>query len=507
MLSRTLRAIIAAKTAARVRPAAVARSYRVFHAKPVRGAFGAGSRRMFSSLPDHEALGMPALSPTMEQGNIAEWSVVEGQEISAGDALAQIETDKATVDFEATDDGYVAKILVPAGSQDVPVGTPLLVIVTEQSDIAAFANYSADAAAAPAPAAAAPAAAAPAPAAAAPAPAAAPVKTTMVTVREALNSAMDEELARDETVFLMGEEVAEYNGAYKISKGLWAKYGDKRVIDTPITEMGFAGLGVGAGLGGLRPIIEFMTWNFAMQGVDHIINSAAKARYMSGGQLGCPIVFRGPNGAAAAVGAQHSQCFGAWYSHCPGLYTIAPYNSRDAKGLMKAAIRDNNPVAFLEDEVSYGKEFPMTDEELSEDYVLPIGKAHIEREGTDITFIGYSRWVGVALEAAEELEKIGVSAEVINLRSLRPLDTECIINSVMKTNHVVTVEGGWPQSGIGAEIIATIMETEAFDYLDAPVERICGADIPMPYTASLEAQAIPQSFNVVNASKRVLNIK
>merc|ERR1711871_1895944 len=327
-----------------------------------------------------------------------------------------------------------------------------------------------------------------------------------MTVREALNSALDEELARDDSVFLLGEEVAEYNGAYKISKGLWNKYGDDRVMDTPITEMGFAGIAVGAALTGLRPICEFMTFNFSMQAIDHVINSAAKARYMSGGQLGCPIVFRGPNGAAAAVGAQHSQCFGAWYSHCPGLFTLAPYNSRDAKGLMKAAIRDDNPVAFLEDEVSYGRELPMTDEELSEDFVLPIGKANIEREGTDITFIGYSRWVGVALEAAEELEKIGVSAEVINLRSLRPLDTDTIIQSVMKTNHVLTVEGGWPQSGIGAELIATIMETEAFDYLDAPVERICGADIPMPYTASLEQQALPQSFNVVNASKRVLNM-
>jgi len=447
---------------------------------------------------------MPALSPTMEAGNLAAWSVEVGTEVSAGDVLAQIETDKATVDFECTDDGVVAKLLVEAGAQEVPVGAPLLVIVNDKADVAAFANFAPGAAATPAAAAPAPAAAAPA--AAAPAPAA-PVATTMVTVREALNSAMDEELGRDEKVFLMGEEVAEYNGAYKISKGLWAKYGDKRVIDTPITEMGFAGLGVGAGLGGLRPIIEFMTWNFAMQGVDHIINSAAKARYMSGGQLGCPIVFRGPNGAAAAVGAQHSQCFGAWYSHCPGIFTLAPYNSRDAKGLLKAAIRDDNPVVFLEDEVSYGREFPMTDEEMSEDFVLEIGKANIERAGTDITLVGYSRWVGVALEAAEALEAIGVSAEVINLRSLRPLDSETIIESVKKTNHMVTVEGGWPQSGIGAELIATVMETEAFDYLDAPVERICGADIPMPYTASLEAQAIPQQTNVVNAAKRVLNIK
>lgn len=326
----------------------------------------------------------------------------------------------------------------------------------------------------------------------------------MVTVREALNTAMDEEMARDDSVFIMGEEVAEYNGAYKITKGLWNKYGDDRVIDTPITEMGFAGMCVGAGLGGLRPICEFMTFNFSMQAIDHVINSAAKARYMSGGQLACPIVFRGPNGAAAAVGAQHSQCFGAWYSHCPGLYTLAPFNSRDAKGLMKAAIRDNNPTVFLEDEVSYGKEFEMTAEEMSEDYVMEIGKANVEREGTDVTFIAYSRWVGVALAAAEELAKEGVSAEVLNLRSLRPLDRDAISKSVMKTNRCVTLEGGWPSSGIGAEIIATIMEGEAFDYLDAPIERLCGADVPMPYTAWLEAQAVPQPNNAVAAARRVL---
>jgi len=391
---------------------------------------------------------------------------------------------------------------VAAGSQDVPVGTPLVVIVEDEADIAAFANFDGSAPAA--------AAAAPAPAAAAtpdPVPAAAAAGgTTMVTVRDALNTALDEELARDDAVFIMGEEVAEYNGAYKITKGLWSKYGDKRVIDTPITEMGFAGIGVGAGLTGLRPVVEFMTFNFAMQAIDQIINSAAKARYMSGGQLGCPIVFRGPNGAAAAVGAQHSQCFGAWYSHCPGMFVLAPYNSRDAKGLMKAAIRDDNPVVFLEDEISYGREFPMTDAEMSDDFTLPIGKANVEREGTDITIIGYSRWVGTAMDAAEELAKVGVSAEVVNLRSLRPLDTETIHASVKKTNHVVTVEGGWPQSGIGAELIASIVETDAFNYLDAPIERICGADIPMPYTLSLEAQAIPQTHNVVNACKRVLNI-
>merc|ERR1712216_271268 len=328
-------------------------------------------------------------------------------------------------------------------------------------------------------------------------------KSTL-TVREALNSAMDEEISRDDNVFLLGEEVAQYNGAYKISKGLWNKNGDDRIIDTPITEMGFAGMAVGAALTGLRPICEFMTFNFSMQAIDHVINSAAKGKYMSGGQLSCPIVFRGPNGAAAAVGAQHSQCFAAWFSSCPGIFTLAPYNSRDAKGLLKAAIRDNNPVVFLEDEISYGKEFEMTEEEMSDDFVLPIGKANIEREGADITLIGYSRWVGVAMEAAEELAKEGISAEVINLRSIRPLDKDTIFNSVKKTNHCITVEGGWPQSGVGADIISSIMETDAFNYLDAPVERICGADIPMPYTASLEAQAIPQSHNVVNAAKRAL---
>jgi len=466
-----------------------------------------------SSLPEHVVEGMPALSPTMETGNIAAWMVEEGQEVGAGDVLAQIETDKATVDMETTDSGFIAKILVPGGAQEVPVNTPLCVIVQDADDVAAFASYTGDAPAAAAPAAAAPAAAAPAPApapaAAAPAPASSVRQGpfTMVTVRDALNTALDQELSRDDRVFIMGEEVAEYNGAYKITKGLWAKYGDKRVIDTPITEMGFTGIGVGAAMTGTRPVIEFMTWNFAMQSIDQIINSAAKGRYMSGGQLSCPIVFRGPNGAAAAVGAQHSQCFAAWYGHCPGLWVLAPYDAKDAKGLMKAAIRDDNPVVFLEDELSYGREFGMTEEEMSDDFCLPIGKACIEKEGTDITLIGYSRWVGVALEAAEELAKIGVNAEVVNLRSIRPLDRETINASVKKTNHCVTVEGGWPQHGVGAEIIASIMETDTFNYLDAPIERICGADIPMPYTLSLEAQAIPQSHNVVNAAKRVLNIQ
>eukprot|EP00656_Telonema_subtile_P023229 TRINITY_DN245_c0_g1_i1.p1 TRINITY_DN245_c0_g1~~TRINITY_DN245_c0_g1_i1.p1 ORF type:complete len:355 (-),score=115.46 TRINITY_DN245_c0_g1_i1:299-1363(-) len=327
--------------------------------------------------------------------------------------------------------------------------------------------------------------------------------TQKITVREALNSALDEEIANDDSVFVMGEEVAQYNGAYKITKGLWTKYGEERVMDTPITEMGFAGMAVGAALAGLRPVCEFMTFNFSMQAIDHVINSAAKGKYMSGGQLSAPIVFRGPNGAAAAVGAQHSQCFGAWYSHCPGVFTLAPYSAADARGLLKAAIRSNNPVVFLEDELLYGKEFDVSEEVLDKDYTLEIGKAHVEQEGTDVTLVAYSRWVGVALEAAEEMKAKGINCEVLNLRSLRPLDKDAIIKSVKKTNRLVTVEGGWPQSGIGAEVIATVMETEAFDYLDAPAERICGADIPTPYAANLEPEAFPQVKNVVNAITRV----
>eukprot|EP00658_Telonema_sp_P-2_P078520 TRINITY_DN736_c0_g1_i2.p1 TRINITY_DN736_c0_g1~~TRINITY_DN736_c0_g1_i2.p1 ORF type:complete len:312 (-),score=105.48 TRINITY_DN736_c0_g1_i2:321-1256(-) len=304
---------------------------------------------------------------------------------------------------------------------------------------------------------------------------------------------------------LVGSEMCirdRYNGAYKITKGLWTKYGDERVMDTPITEMGFAGIAVGAALTGLRPVCEFMTFNFSMQAIDHVINSAAKGKYMSGGQLSAPIVFRGPNGAAAAVGAQHSQCFGAWYSHCPGVFTIAPYSATDARGLLKAAIRSNNPVVFLEDELLYGQEFEVDSEVLDPDYTLEIGKAHIEKEGADCTIVAYSRWVGLALEAAEKMKAQGVSCEVVNLRSLRPLDTETIVNSVKKTNHLVTVEGGWPQSGIGAEVIAQVMESEAFDYLDAPAERICGADIPTPYAGNLEPEAFPQVNNVVNAVQR-----
>lgn len=326
-----------------------------------------------------------------------------------------------------------------------------------------------------------------------------------MTVRDALNSAMDEEMSRDTTVFLIGEEVGEYQGAYKISRGLFQKYGAERVVDTPITEMGFAGLAVGAAFAGLRPICEFMTWNFSMQAIDHVVNSAAKTFFMSGGKINVPIVFRGPNGAAAGVAAQHSQCFAAWYGSVPGLKVLAPYDVEDARGLLKAAIRDNNPVVFLENELMYGQSFPVTPEILDKDFTLPLGKAKIMREGKDITITAFSRMVGVALQAAEELAKQGYSAEVINLRSIRPLDRDAIINSVKKTSRLVTIEEGWPQSGIGAEQAAIVMESEAFDYLDAPVERVTGVDVPMPYAKSLEALALPKVEDVLKASRRALH--
>ncbi|CAG2113078.1 unnamed protein product [Medioppia subpectinata] len=328
-----------------------------------------------------------------------------------------------------------------------------------------------------------------------------------LTVRDALNSAMDEEMERDESVFLMGEEVAQYDGAYKISRGLWKKWGDKRVIDTPITEYGFAGIAVGAAMAGLRPICEFMTFNFAMQACDHIINSGAKTFYMSAGNVAVPIVFRGPNGAAAGVAAQHSQCYGAWYSHCPGLKVVSPYSAEDCRGLMKAAIRDPDPVVFLENELMYGIPFEVTDEVKSKDFLIPLGKAKIERPGDRVTLVSHSKSVGTCLDAAKELSAQGVECEVINLRSLRPLDEESIIRSVMKTNHLITVEGGWPQSGVGAEICARIIESPAFDYLDAPVVRVTGADVPMPYTKSLEPLSLPQPSDVVLAVKKVLNIQ
>lgn len=333
-----------------------------------------------------------------------------------------------------------------------------------------------------------------------------PLAAKQLTVRDALNQALDEELKRDEKVLLLGEEVAQYDGAYKVSRGLWKKYGDKRVIDTPITEMGFAGIAVGAAMAGLRPVCEFMTFNFSMQAIDHVINSAAKTLYMSAGQVPVPIVFRGPNGAAAGVAAQHSQCFAAWYGSCPGLKVISPYSSEDCKGLLKAAIRDNDPVVFLENELMYGTSFDVGDEVLSEDFLLPIGKAKIERPGKHVTLVAHSKPVGLCLEAAKELESIGVECEVINLRTIRPMDDETIIKSVMKTNHLVTVEGGWPQFGVGAEISARIIESAAFNYLDAPIIRVTGADIPMPYARLLEQNALPQVFNVTESVKRVLNI-
>jgi len=332
------------------------------------------------------------------------------------------------------------------------------------------------------------------------------VLNAKITVRDALNSAIDEEMERDEKVFLIGEEVAQYDGAYKVSRGLWRKYGDRRVVDSPITEMGLGGLTCGAAMAGLRPICEFMTFNFSMQAIDHIINSAAKQFYMTAGNIAVPIVFRGPNGAAAGVGAQHSQCFGAWYSHCPGLKVVSPYSAEDCRGLLKSAIRDNDPVICLENELMYGITFDIDDSTLSKDFLIPIGKAKIERAGDRITLVSHSKPVGLCLEAAEQLAKEGINCEVINLRSLRPLDEETIINSVMKTNHLVTVEGGWPQSGIGSEICARIMESPAFDYLDAPVVRVTGADVPMPYAETLEKQALPQVNDVILSVKKVLNL-
>ncbi|MQP63748.1 pyruvate dehydrogenase complex E1 component subunit beta [Niveispirillum sp. SYP-B3756] len=446
---------------------------------------------------------MPALSPTMTEGKLAKWLKKEGDTVKSGDVLAEIETDKATMEVEAVDEGTLLKILVPEGTENVAVNTPIASIGEE--------GESADAAPAPAPVAAKPAeTAAPAPAAApAPVPAQAKspasdedrffkeVKTQ--TVREALRDAMAEEMRGDETVLLMGEEVAEYQGAYKISQGLLQEFGAKRVIDTPITEHGFTGLAVGAAFGGLRPIVEFMTMNFSMQAIDHIINSAAKTLYMSGGQMGCPIVFRGPNGAAARVGAQHSQCYASWYAHVPGLKVLAPYSAADAKGLLRAAIRDPNPVVFLENEILYGHSF---DVPTDPDFILPIGKAKIERAGTDVTIVAYSICVGHALAAAEKLAAEGISAEVINLRSIRPLDVDTIVESVKKTNRLVSVEESWPFAGIGSEMAAVMME-HAFDYLDAPVVRVCAKDVPLPYAANLEKLALPQPDDVVAAVKSV----
>ncbi|CAH1670652.1 pyruvate dehydrogenase complex E1 component subunit beta [Chelatococcus asaccharovorans] len=464
---------------------------------------------------------MPALSPTMESGKLSKWLKKEGDSVRSGDVLAEIETDKATMEVEAVDEGTLAKILIPEGSEDVAVNTPIAVIAGEGEDVSAAAsakpaeapkpssNESTSEAAAremKAPEAPKPASPAPSAVSVPPQPKAQPdpevpegTEFVQMTVREALRDAMAEEMRRDEAVFVMGEEVAEYQGAYKVTQGLLQEFGARRVVDTPITEHGFTGLGVGAAFTGLKPIVEFMTFNFAMQAIDQIINSSAKTLYMSGGQLGCSIVFRGPNGAAARVAAQHSQDYASWYSHIPGLTVIAPYSAADAKGLLKAAIRNPNPVIFLENEILYGHTFPVPK---LDDYVLPIGKARIVRDGADVTIVSWSVGMTYALKAAEELASEGIDAEVIDLRTIRPMDTETIVASVKKTGRLVTVEEGWQQSGVGAEIAARVM-TEAFDYLDAPVARVSAKDVPMPYAANLEKLALPSVAEVIEAVKAV----
>ncbi len=457
---------------------------------------------------------MPALSPTMEKGNLTKWVKKEGDTVKAGDVIAEIETDKATMEVEAVDEGILGKILIPEGTQDVAVNTPIAVILGEGEDASAAsapapqqkvaesaAPASPVAAAAPAPQASVPSAVANPPVVTSQPDPEVPAGTEMVTmtVREALRDAMAEEMRRDGDVFVMGEEVAEYQGAYKITQGLLQEFGAKRVVDTPITEHGFAGMGVGAAMAGLKPIIEFMTFNFAMQAIDQIINSAAKTLYMSGGQVQCSVVFRGPNGAAARVAAQHSQDYAAWYSHIPGLKVVAPYTAADAKGLLKAAIRDPNPVIFLENEILYGHSFEVPK---LDDYVLPIGKARIARAGKDVTLVSWSIGMTYTLKAAEELAKQGIEAEVIDLRTIRPMDVPTIIESVKKTGRCVTVEEGWPQSGVGSEIAAQLME-KAFDYLDAPVLRVTGKDVPMPYAANLKKLALPNVAEVIEAVRAV----
>ncbi len=448
---------------------------------------------------------MPALSPTMTEGNVARWHKKEGDQVQAGDILAEIETDKATMEVEAVDEGTLGKILVPDGSEGVQVNEIIGIIVADGED----ASEAEAGAPPPVPAAEAPAPVpvAEPPSAPPPAPVAGPVtaeadytgETARMTVREALRDAMAEEMRQDPNVFLMGEEVAQYEGAYKVSQGLLDEFGDKRVVDTPITEHGFTGLGVGAAMSGLRPIVEFMTFNFAMQAMDQLINSAAKTNYMSGGQMGCPIVFRGPNGAAARVAAQHSQCYASWYAHVPGLKVLSPWSAADFKGLLKSSIRDPDPVIFLENEILYGQTF---DVPTDPDWTVPIGKAKVVRQGNDVTIVAFSIMVGKALEAAETLAADGIDAEVIDLRSLRPLDVDTIIESVKKTNRVVSAEEGWAFSGIGSEIAATIME-QAFDWLDAPVTRVAAGDVPLPYAANLEALALPQSDDIAKAAKAV----
>ncbi len=464
---------------------------------------------------------MPALSPTMTEGNLARWIKKEGDKVKAGDVIAEIETDKATMEVEAVDEGILGKILIAEGTQGVAVNTPIAVLIEEGETV------NDNSSAAPVPVKSEPKAEA----------ASSVTKTEVVaqsggadiedrdilysqghvieppkfdeakfmastqtqTVREALRDAMAEEMRADANIYVMGEEVAEYQGAYKVTQNLLQEFGPDRVIDTPITEHGFAGLAVGSAMTGLKPVVEFMTMNFAMQAIDHIINSAAKTLYMAGGQLGCPIVFRGPNGAASRVAAQHSQCYASWYGHVPGLKVVSPWSAADAKGLLKAAMRDPNPVVVLENELMYGQSFEVPTDE---DYVIPIGRAKIEREGTDVTLVAFSIMVGRALEAAKKLEEEGISAEVINLRTIRPLDRWTIIESVKKTNRVVTCEEGWPFAGIGSEI-ASVINEHAFDYLDAPVMRVCAKDVPLPYAANLEKLAIPQADDIVEAAKKV----
>lgn len=465
---------------------------------------------------------MPALSPTMTEGNLAKWLVKEGDTVSAGDVIAEIETDKATMEVEAVDEGTLGKILVSEGTEGVAVNTPIAVLVeegesaddievkteegrqktedkveetpssvsrppsAEQAEGRHIENrdilYAQGEVLEPPPF-----------------DESAFTDTKELTVREALRDAMAEEMRNDKNVFLMGEEVAEYQGAYKVSQGLLDEFGDKRVIDTPITEHGFAGLAVGSAMNGLKPIVEFMTWNFGMQAIDHVINSAGKTLYMAGGKLGCPIVFRGPNGAASRVAAQHSQCYASWYGHIPGLKVVSPWSAADAKGLLKAAIRDPNPIVFLENEMMYGQSFEVP---IDEDYVVPLGRAKIEREGSDVTITAFSIMVGKALEAADKLAEQGIEAEVINLRTIRPLDRWTILESVKKTNRIVSCEEGWAFAGIGAEIAALIGE-HAFDYLDAPLARVTAADVPLPYAANLEKLALPQAEHIVNAAKKV----
>ncbi len=455
-------------------------------------------------------LKMPALSPTMEEGTLAKWLVKEGDEVRSGDILAEIETDKATMEFEAVDEGTIGKILVPEGTENVKVGEIIATMASEDGAEPSAPTQPATEqkvaeSEAPEPSA----SATPhraeiehkfdndGPARDPAVPAGTPMRT--ITVREALRDAMAEEMRRDDRVFVMGEEVAQYQGAYKVTQGLLDEFGPKRVIDTPITEYGFAGIGAGAAMGGLKPIVEFMTFNFAMQAIDHVINSAAKTNYMSGGQMRCPIVFRGPNGAASRVGAQHSQNYGPWYASVPGLIVIAPYDAADAKGLLKAAIRTEDPVVFLENELVYGRNFEIPD---LDDHVLPIGKARIVREGTDVTIVSYSIGVGLSLEAAEKLSAEGIEAEVIDLRTLRPLDKATVLESLAKTNRMIVAEEAWPTCSISSEIIAIAME-DGFDDLDAPVLRVCDEDVPLPYAANLEALALINSDAIVAAAKKV----